>query len=397
MLLYRSLHQAVYRRWFFISTILVVSFMLAACGSRFSLPGAQPATQSVAVVGGQFHPTLALSPTSGHGGVYVQATGSGWPPNMMVVVALTDPSGISTTVASSDTDATGNLATGFLYPIDERWLISGPYTILAGSADGQFEASAQFTVVEPGDEAASTPLSTPSVTTTTTVAQAATPTPASTPLPTPTLESVATEENPEEVEAVEAATGNQPPILKAGFIPAEQGPDHWRFYVEAAATDPDNNLGEVVAILQLTPVAPVEELKLNASDEIRIKMDGGRIEISAPDPQALLNQIQQNSGIPIQNGQLIEFKLTDAPRYNAEIKEEMWRIEAQTLVLQVTATDLEGVSQTITASPPLVFDEDEHGPKKDKEHGKDKDKDKGNHGNGNGGGDDEDENEDEDD
>src|SRR5690606_13191139 len=79
-------------------------------------------------------------------------SGSNWPQNMMVLVTLEDAQGRSETLAASDTDPAGNLTTGFLFPIDERWLASGSPWVVTTSADGSVEAKAQFTVVPPGAE-----------------------------------------------------------------------------------------------------------------------------------------------------------------------------------------------------------------------------------------------------
>src|SRR5262249_39081777 len=63
-----------------------------------------------------------------------------------------------------DTDPSGNLTTGFLFPIDQRWLTSDSLSIVTTTADGQMEAKAPFTLVPPGTEVAMTsPLTTSAV------------------------------------------------------------------------------------------------------------------------------------------------------------------------------------------------------------------------------------------
>ncbi len=186
------LHSLAHLRTLATISALAITLTLTACGARLPVSGLEPTAQPVAVVADQFAPTLTLSPPSGYAGLYVQVTGTGWPPNMMVVVVLSDPSGISTTVATKDTDSGGNLSTGFLYPIDTRWLLKVPYTVSAESADGQYRASAEFVVVEPGTEISPTAvaLATPEAAATPTVAIAPTATTmisaTSTPAPTPT-------------------------------------------------------------------------------------------------------------------------------------------------------------------------------------------------------------------
>jgi hypothetical protein len=75
---------------------------------------------------------------------------------MMVLVTLEDAQGRSETLAASDTDSTGKLNTGFLFPIDERWLASESASVVTTTADGSIEAKANFTVVPPGSEVAMT-------------------------------------------------------------------------------------------------------------------------------------------------------------------------------------------------------------------------------------------------
>jgi hypothetical protein len=91
-----------------------------------------------------------VSPDSGSGGLYVQVTGAHWPQNMLVLVTLEDHRGGSDTLAASNTDATGNLTTGFIYPIDARWLAEGSYAVVATTADGLLSAKTDYLVLPPG-------------------------------------------------------------------------------------------------------------------------------------------------------------------------------------------------------------------------------------------------------
>ena len=86
--------------------------------------------------------------------MYVQVRGAHWPQNMLVLITLKDSQGSSSTLASSNTDQTGNLTTGFLYPIDERWLADGSRSVVAITADGRVETEAEFAVVPPGEATA---------------------------------------------------------------------------------------------------------------------------------------------------------------------------------------------------------------------------------------------------
>jgi hypothetical protein len=137
---------------------LLVALCLAGCGRLpFAGKPAPDAAQLSATVSNQGSTTnasLALQPASGYGGLYVQVNGDNWPHNMMVLVTLEDAQGRSETLAATDTDSAGNLTTGFLFPIDQRWLASDSTWVVTTSADGSIEAKAQFTVVAPGVEIA---------------------------------------------------------------------------------------------------------------------------------------------------------------------------------------------------------------------------------------------------
>jgi hypothetical protein len=139
---------------------LLITLCLAGCGRLpfGDKPDAVPAqiSASASNQGSNMNASLALQPASGYGGLYIQVNGSHWPQNMMVLVTLEDAQGRSETLAASDTDQAGNLTTGFLFPIDERWLAAGSAWVVTTSADGSIEAKAQFTVVPPGAEVAIT-------------------------------------------------------------------------------------------------------------------------------------------------------------------------------------------------------------------------------------------------
>jgi hypothetical protein len=387
------MRQAARGRWYFLTATCALTLLLAACGGRLSLPGALPTAQPVAAAPAQppqFNPSLSLSPSSGHAGIYVQVTGAGWPPHMMVVVALSDPGGISTTVASNDTDAAGTLSTGFLYPIDARWLLSAPYTVVAESADGQFEASAVFTVVEPGAELTPTVPPTTAPTSLPTATETATPVPTTAPTTVPTAVATATPTtvptsapppSPQPVAevATEATPVNNSPLMKAGFVPAERRGSYQRFTIEAQAAA-DANLRDVVAILQISSLDQIEEVKAKVKEQISIKIKGERIEISAPDPQKILDQIRRDGGIRVQHGQLIEFKMKERElEYKVDVRNDTLRIEAPALLLQVTAIDAQGTSHQVTTSFPVASrngNDDDNG--KNNKRNNDRDKDRNN-------------------
>jgi len=138
---------------------LLILLALTACGKSSTDSGSTSAPQLAAGVsqqsGNATNASMTLEPASGYGGLYVKVSGNKWPQNMMVVVTLEDGQGRSDTLAASDTDPTGNLTTGFLFPIDQRWLASKTLAVVATSADGAIESKATFTLVPPGTEVSS--------------------------------------------------------------------------------------------------------------------------------------------------------------------------------------------------------------------------------------------------
>lgn len=141
-----------WRRGILTAIVLLLGFMLAGCGGSLFGATARPIPEQVSVnLSDSSEPTLDVSPATGSGGVYVQVRGAHWPQNMLVLITLEDNQGSSSTLASSNTDQAGSLTTGFLYPIDERWLADGSRSVVATTADGRVETRAQFVVVPPGE------------------------------------------------------------------------------------------------------------------------------------------------------------------------------------------------------------------------------------------------------
>lgn len=150
-----------------IAVLLMAALLLSACLSLL-LPTGPVRTPVVLPVPSGDRPQIAISPLSGYAGVYVQVVGNGWPPNDLVLVALGDEVGRSGILAASAANSNGQVTTGFLYPISPRWLSPGAHTIVAYTANGNLQASAEFQVV-PGDgvtPVAAKPVASPTATAT---------------------------------------------------------------------------------------------------------------------------------------------------------------------------------------------------------------------------------------
>jgi hypothetical protein len=138
---------------------LLLMLSLAACG-RSSAAEQQPSLDASAKANTPHNAAVTLQPASGYGGLYIQVSGEDWPQSMLVLVTIEDSQGRSETLAASDTDQAGKLNTGFLFPIDQRWLAADSLSVVATTADGRVESKAGFTIVEPGTQIASSSTST---------------------------------------------------------------------------------------------------------------------------------------------------------------------------------------------------------------------------------------------
>jgi hypothetical protein len=186
-----------------ITCFLTLLFWLSACTAQTDAPIGRPTTQAAAQAG----PTLAVNPAGGWAGQFVEISGSGWPANQLIMVYLEDESGRSGFMAASNSDAGGNLTTGFTWPLSERWLQPGPVRLVARGSNEQASAETTFQVGRPGEEAptpspAAGEISTPETT----------PTGEGEP-PTPTPTAIPADPSPIATENVEATRLDSPPIL----------------------------------------------------------------------------------------------------------------------------------------------------------------------------------------
>lgn len=148
-----------------IAVLLLAALVLSACLSLLA-PAGPVRTPVVLSDPGGDQPQIAISPPSGYAGVYVQVVGNGWPANDLVLVVLSDDAGRSGILAASAANPSGQVTTGFLYPISPRWLSAGKHTIVAYTADGNLQATAEFEVT-PGEgvtPGAATPQASPTAT-----------------------------------------------------------------------------------------------------------------------------------------------------------------------------------------------------------------------------------------
>ena len=309
----------------------------------FASPAPTPTPMPLAQGG---DPTLVIYPDHGPGGSYVQVTGADWPGEAFVIVMVADAQGRSEILARETTSTAGQLATGFLYPFDKRWLTPGQYTVIAEAVESGLQAQSPFTVGELAAAVATTAVPfTPTAAPTVTVPLTPTGSPSATPLatvppPTPVPPPTVTPTN-----VPPTAAPNQPPQIVAALVPVDEiDAKGGRFRIAIEATDPEGDLQGVIIVLKLPVSAQAREARLRENRKTEITFTPNRIEIKAPDPQALLDQINAYGGILIENGQEIELKVSDRTGGVFTWRADRWRIEARTLEVAIGASDGAGLS-----------------------------------------------------
>ena len=209
-------------------------------------------------------PTLVIYPDHGPGGSYVQVTGADWPGEALVIVMVADAQGRSEILARETTSTAGQLATGFLYPFDKRWLTPGQSTVIADAVESGLQAQSPFTVGELAAAVATTAVPfTPTAAPTVTVPLTPTGSPSATPLatvppPTPVPPPTVTPTN-----VPPTAAPNQPPQIVAALVPVDEiDAKGGRFRIAIEATDPEGDLQGVIIVLKLPVSAQAREARL---------------------------------------------------------------------------------------------------------------------------------------
>lgn len=350
-----------------VAALLVLGFI--SVQALFSYKTPSPVTPVAVAQRGA--PTLAVYPDRGPGGTYVSVTGNGWPNDTEVTISLADAQGQTLVLAKDITGADGSLATGFLYPFEEHWLTAASYLVIAENAATSLRATTPFQVSDSPRPAtvaptvtATTVTSTVTSTVTATATLSATATPfatatavaSPTPLPSPTATDTTVPTPLPTDTALPAA--NQPPQVQAALVPVDVDDDREAgvFQLQVTATDPEGNPPSVVTILQL-PIGDRERKpKLKEARKLEIKVTGKEIEIKAPDPQAILDQLTTYGGIIVDVGQPIDLHVKKKGDVKLQSTDDGWRLDAPAILIAVIATDEAGVSSSIQVSSCLEED-----------------------------------------
>lgn len=367
--------------------LCLMFLVLSACRENSGEGGGEPvAPRPVAEA---VDARLVVSPESGYAGTYVNVEGSGWPADAVITVMIADERGHSGILVAASADVDGRFSTGFLYPLADRWLTPGAHAVIAQTSSGEIQAQGNFTVVPP--EAVDAPTAVP--TETQTASSPNTPTPIPTPVETPTLTAtpVVVIGTPVSATPIVEATNtplptpaptalpavvNQPPLIQAALEPVQVEKSKGLFAVVAEVTDPEGQLASQQAVIEVRRLDARDEIKLKRHEKkVHIKWNANKLEIQAPDPEAILAQLRTWNGIPVEHGQWVELELTDGGDQEFEYKEDRLRIKAPALLLKVSAQDAEGAVSTLSVVPRFteVTQEDnkEKKPKKDKNKEKD--------------------------
>ena len=351
-----------------VAALLVLGFI--SFQALFSYETPPPVTPVAVAQRGD--PTLAVYPDRGPGGTYVSVNGSGWPGATEVTISLADAQGESLVLAKETTAADGSLSTGFLYPFEQRWLNPGSYTVIAEIAATPWRVTTPFHVS--GNPLAVTVVPTMTVTTamtpttalsvTATAPELATPTPLPSPTPTDTALPTPLPTETALPTAVPLPTEtpvppvNQPPQVQAALVPVDVDDDREAgiFEIQITASDPESNPPSVVTILKLPLGERERKPKLKEARKLEIKVTGKEIEIKAPDPQAILDQLTAYGGIVVEAGQQIDLRVKKKGDIKVQWEDKRWRLEAPAIQVEVIATDAGGASNSVQVSSCL--DED---------------------------------------
>lgn len=182
-----------------------------------------------------------------------------------------------------------------------------------------------------------TPTAVPTFTPTDTVVP--TPPPTATPLPTAT--SVPPTATP-------IPPANLPPVVQAAIIPIDIDDDRKAglFQIQVTATDPENALQSTLIILKLPASDQERKVEQKEGRKTEIQFSNKGLEIKAPDPQAILHQINAYGGIIVQNGDRIDLRFKKKGEGELRLEDDGWRLEARTIELQVIAVDNAGLTST---------------------------------------------------
>ena len=152
---------------------------------------------------------------------------------------------------------------------------------------------------------------------------------------------------------------NNPPVATADFSPINVLSSEGTFSVVATGTDPDGDPTALNAVIA-TPSTRGLELTLTVSDLAKVAFDTvrGKLDIKGPDPQAIMDLLQELNGFKVDHEQVLKIELAADKKFELFVQTNgTLNIQAPQVTLEVTAKDTFGASDTATATPifPPVF------------------------------------------
>ena len=157
---------------------------------------------------------------------------------------------------------------------------------------------------------------------------------------------------------------NTAPTVTAAFEPNDKIKKDSGLYTAVFACsdncDPSPSLKGVIR----TPSLDGLEVKLKVKSRVEVKFNlkKGKVTISGPDPQAILDQINENGGLLIDSGQLIKAKVKDKygskPSFKFK-KDGTLDVKGSSLEFVVTCEDSSGNVGTASAEPVFAPDDDD--------------------------------------
>lgn len=141
---------------------------------------------------------------------------------------------------------------------------------------------------------------------------------------------------------------NQPPVVQAALVPIDIDDDREAgiFQIQVTATDPENALQATLIILKLPTSDQERKVEQKEGRKTEIQFTNKQLEIKAPDPQAILHQINTYGSIVVQNGEQIDLRFKKKGGGELRLAENGWRLKAHSIELQVIAIDSAGLTST---------------------------------------------------
>lgn len=128
------------------------------------------------------------------------------------------------------------------------------------------------------------------------------------------------------------------------------------FTIQVAATDPEGSATSVVTILRLPLGEQERKVKRKTGEKLAIKFTNKELEVRAPDPQAIIDQLTAYGGIVVEPGQQIDLRVKKPKEGKLQWDDDKWRLEAPTIDLVVITTDANGASSSVQVNSCLDRD-----------------------------------------